>query len=389
MNPILTTDERSGLPSASDAAFWGCSGKQNLWAASGYPEASGDDWSTRGDRIHLAFQTGNTLELADEEELETYQTGLQHLEQLITAFCEFYGVPRETITEGEREARFWMHDPDTLSPIVSGKLDRHWTALSYELALIVDLKTGFTPTLPPSPRNTQLRVQLGCLKHEFPSIKRARVALCKPKSKAGATDYCDYGENDIRYAEAWVLHHVWLSRQPDAPRTPGPHCGYCPCKASCPEAGAYAMLPSVVASRAVAGLQEFDVETAVAAMPPADLIKIFAASSVIGKIVDAVKARLKSMPDEQLETLGLMRGKGREIRTVSRMQDLFESLTQAGWDEAELFASMDISMTTLEKLARKYKGLSSDKAAKEWVNTTLAKYITTTTSEQPLKPIIR
>lgn len=375
----LNDTERAGLPSASDEAFWCCAGKQNLMAATGYPFYEEDDDAKRGTKIHKAFETGNVLDL-DEEETETYQQGLKFLEMLLAAWGEGKSW---VIVEGPREERFWIHDDDTMEPLASAKLDRHYFSGPHDAA-VIDFKSGFVPNLTPSPRSTQLRVQLVALTEEHPAIQRIRVAFCKAKLKAGASDWCDYGPQDIAYARQWVRFHIWASRQPDAPRTPGKHCGYCPCKADCPEAGAYSMLPSVIARRAFPATEE-EVIASVNALAPADLVKIWGASTVIGKILEAAKNRLKTMSDEQLDGLGLKRGKPREMWSIAMVRECFAELLKDGWSEEDIFSCMKFSNEPLEKTLRRYKGLPSDKAAKELLRKTFETLSKTTYSDAPLR----
>src|SRR5678815_4897523 len=224
--------ERLDLPSASDQAFWNCAGKQNLMKAAGYPELPETDDSKRGTLIHDAFQSGNTLML-DEEQEETYKQGLVFLDLLLQSWLGQNDLA--AYVEGPREERLWIHDEVSLAPVASAKLDRHY--LSGVYALIPDLKSGWVPNLVPSPRSTQLRVQMACAKEAYPEMEWIRVAFVKAKLKHGAGDYCDYGPEDIKRAQEWVRQHLWMSNQPDAPRTPGPHCNYCPAKAWCREGG--------------------------------------------------------------------------------------------------------------------------------------------------------
>lgn len=384
MNPQDT--ERLGLPSASNSAMWHCPGQRNLIAAANYPENPQDDEdANRGSLIHSAFETDNTLNL-DEEMEETYKQGLKFLTDLLLGYSEATGF--SSFKEGEREARFWVHDSQTMEPIASAKLDRHYF-FGDDAALICDFKSGFVPNLAPSPKSTQLRVQAVALRQEFPHLKRIRVAFCKAKLRAGASDWSDYTEEDLAYAEQWIRYWLWWSKQPDAPLVPGQHCGYCPAKAWCRAAGSYSMLPSVIAASAVpfAPMRVDDVPEAVAMLKEPDLVKIWQVSGVIKKITDAVKTRLKGLPDERLEELGINRGKGAETHSITSITECVAYLQQQGWSMEQILGCMEFSNASLVKVIRSEKGLPSDKAAGAYLKAALAPFITVKTSDQPLKPI--
>ena len=75
------------------------------------------------------------------------------------------------------------------------------------------------------------------------------------------------------------------------------------------------MLPSRVP---VAGISSTaDVTSLVETMTPDDLCTIFKKSSVIDKILDAVKDRLKGMTAEELQALGLGKKPGRKLDKIT------------------------------------------------------------------------
>lgn len=340
-----------------------------------------DEQAECGIRIHKARETGNVLELT-EEELETYKRGLKFENDLLIAWKDAYGIHRQ---DEHKEERIWLFDRD-LNTLASGRLDVFYLNLPDD-ALCIDWKSGYATNLVPSARNFQLRLQAVLLWQEY-GVKRVRVAFDKPKVKWENTDYCDYSESDLQYALQQIEFYLWQSRQEDAPRRAGAWCRYCPCQAFCREAAAYSMLPSVIAGKALAIESKEDAEKAVAVMTLPDLFKIWSASGVIDKIISAVFKRLKSMTPEQLAEVGLELGPGRDNSKITDVVGAYRFLNEVQkWDAKELWAAMNLSKTAIAKIARKEKNLSSDEKARNWVKAALAEYITPATSEGVLRKL--
>lgn len=344
---------------------------------------TGDEESARGSRIHRAFETGNPLEL-NEEENEAYQAGWKFTDLLINRWKDDRNIISQQ--EGPRELRLWYNHPETLDPLGSAQLDRHYIAPPD--ALIVDLKSGWATHVPPATKSWQLRFQALCLFRDRDDIKRIRVSFARALSKVGANDFCDYEESDLKYAEQSMLFHLWEASQKDAYRRPGEWCRYCKAAmaGACREAAAYSMLPSVIAGKALAIESKEDAEKAVAVMTLPDLCKIWSASGVINKIISAVFKRLKSMTPEQLAEVGLELGPGRDNSKITDVVGAYRFLNEVQkWDAKELWAAMNLSKTEIARIARREKNLSSDEKARVWVKTALAEFITPDTTE----PIIR
>lgn len=381
-------DERLGLPSASalEIAVL-CPGQPNLKssllaAGEKLDESENDAYAIRGTRIHGAFETGNDKEL-NEEEYDTYHAGLKFEEELVQQWMADNDIGEAV--EGPRELRVFLHDPATLQPIASAKLDRHYVWPPH--ALIIDLKSGWNRELPPSVHSWQLRLQALVLwAEEYEGLTRVRVAHCKPKFKAGAEDWCDYTETDLKASEQSVQFHLWETRQPNAQRRAGMHCGYCPCKTRCPEAGAFSLLPSVMAIRAMPDRAEvFDAALAVSRLTLPDLARIWEQHTVIEKILKAVTARLKTLTDEEREQLGLTLGKGNATNQITAVKDCFYYLRDSdGWPESKIFECMEFVNGRLAEIAR-VAGKMTKKDAETWVKTALSKFITPGETEKILR----
>lgn len=370
---IQQDDERGGRISASDNAGWACPAKKRFVdslppdAPKSTPED--EEEALSGTLIHEAFETGNTLRLS-EEQGEVLKNGIGFLQQLVDGWMRDYGLA--ACNEGPREERIWYHHPQTMEPMTSARLDRFYLSVMGDAALICDMKSGWVKKLQPSPRSTQLRVQAVCLWREYQGIKRIRVAYVKPRLKVGAEDYTDYTEIDLEAAERWMLTHLWHSDQPDAPFVAGPHCNYCPGKAYCKMAGAYSLLPSVMAANAI---DKKDIIAAVDRMVPADLKRLWQSKSIVTKILDAVDTRLKGMTDEERTAIGLRVGKGRNLDPIVKVREAFAFLLESGFSEEELWSCLSMSKTDVAKLARKEKSLSSEEMAKRWVAQSLYDFI--------------
>lgn len=381
----LNPDERLGLPSASALSIAvACPGQPNLKRsmpaeALQAKEEKPDEWAERGSRIHLSFETGNT-DILDAEELETYKVGLQFEEAIVQNWMKDKAL--DGCDEGPREKRVFLNNPNTLEPIGSAKLDRHYLAPPY--MLVIDLKSGFCTNLPPSPRSWQLRFQSVVMWQEYSDlgITDIRVAHCKPKSEYGASDVCDYVVQDLEYSLQSILFHLWETTQPDAVRHAGNWCGYCPCKAWCPEAGAYSLLPSVIANR-VADSSMKNWQQMVEAMQGPDLVRIWETSTIIGKIIEAVKARLKAMPKAELLALGLEIGKGRNADAIGDVPEAFKFLVEK-FPEKDVLEAMDFGKGALVTMISKHKKLTKEGAGRWW-DTNLDKWIARAVTEGSLK----
>lgn len=386
----MIDEERAGLPSASKLEQMvncpGCKALEDSIPIAMRQEIVDvkDEQAERGVRIHKARETSNTLGLSTEEEVETYKRGLKFEQELLNAWKDQYSIHRQDCF---LEQRLWLHDDD-LNAIASGRLDVLYVALPY--ALIVDWKSWFCNSLSPSVRNFQLRLQAVLVAQEY-GATNIRVAFCKPKLKWGASDYCDYTEKDLKYAEQQIGFYLWMSQQADAPRHPGHWCHYCAAKAICPEAGALSMLPSVIATRNSLVERIEDKETAalaVADLGPGDLLKIWEISKPAEWIADAVSKRLKAMPENELAQLGLELAPGKQLDPITKVRELVKHLTEElHWDEAKVWACLTMEKGPLADLARQEKGLSSDRASKQFIASEFSDYITPKRSEGWLRRI--
>lgn len=360
--------ERLDLASASSfESDVFCPGRQNLLRAlppeafTRKTEAENDpeDEASRGTRLHLAWETNNFADL-DADDLDIYERGNKTGEKIIADWCQAFGITQ--FKEGERELRMWLHDQKTLKPILSAKTDKHFVSQNGTHALIDERKSLWCKNLTPSERNWQGRVQAVLIADEY-GATHVRVAF--NKAMFGKDDTVDYNEDDLRHCKMLIYYHHWQTKLPDAQRRPGSHCNYCPGKAFCVEAGAYALLPSISSLNAPISLDasKEGIATLVAAMTLPDLKAIHSRASIIGKILEEVKARLKGMTAEQLSAIGFGFGKPRTTRTILKTKECFEFLRDnMGINEAELWQAMEFGNSKLVDSLRRDQGWAKAKA---------------------------
>jgi len=312
----MTDPIRQNLPSASRwSILENCPGSQNL--VNTLPELDNviempDEMAERGRRIHKAWETGNTSKLA-EDELEDLTKTVMLADQAASQWQDWL-LSAPGMTE-KKEQRLWYCDPDTLEPMLSGQYDRLFLCDDY--ALCLDLKSGFNRRLTSSERNSQLRLLAFLIQKEY-GVKNIRVAFVLPKQNK--IDATDYNEANLQRVEQQVLHTLWASRQPDAPRFGGEHCFYCPAKPFCREAAAYSLVPAVIGENPVEMVQHLSHE---------DLKTIWQKSGVIKKVLESVNTRIKSLSDEERKDMGLYIKEGRKLDPITDIVGAFNAVEKA------------------------------------------------------------
>lgn len=383
----MTEDPRAGLPSASKMErVIACPGshlfeKQLAGKFKLNGEADNDELAERGTRIHKARETGSNLELSPEED-ELYKAGLRYEEKLVARWKQTFGFRDDEVTteiggpalrlgEGPRELRLWLHNHN-LEPLGSGQLDTHYIARR-EYALVCDWKTAFCTNLTGATGNAQLRMQAVLLWLEKPEIKNLRVSFAKPLFEKSKLDYCDYTEAELKLSYDSIVLALWWGNQPDAQRVPGRHCRYCPCKEYCPEAAAFALLPSSMCDmRAPTAVNLLD---EIKALTPEDLVKLWEMKPIVEKIFKAALDRLKAFTEPELASLGLMLpDNGKKWAEISDVRGAFDFLLTKGFTEDELWKLLEMAKGRLVKLQSEKTG-QADKWAAAWVDDALDKFI--------------
>ena len=373
--------ERLFLPSASSFESTAlCPGREQLLATLPASDIIGkpNEAAETGTRIHKARETGNTDDLS-EEELAIFNRGIGNEKRIVAEWCQKFNI--SNFTEQPPETRLFLNWEETMEPAASAQLDVHFTAGAH--VLVIDLKTLYCTWLTPAERNYQGRLQAVLAAREY-DAKHVRMAF--NKAMFGTSDVVDYGEEDLSYAEASIFQRLWESKQPGAPRHAGMWCRNCPAVARCPESGAFAMLPSRVP---VAGMSSTaDVTALVETMTPDDLVAIFKKSSVISKILDAVKDRLKGMSAGELQVLGLGKKPGRKLDPITNPLQAYLLLKRDGIPEADMWAALNFSKPKLVAAVQKSKAGMTKKQLEVWLfEQMIAPYIEKQRAEDSLEAI--
>ena len=229
--PAPEDSERAGADSASSAyRRRGCVGSSNLIRAlrdNGTlkePEAS--DSAASGTLVHRAWSgeavTGLTAMQAD-----TLAT-LQRMEQLV--LTDWAGNDQYTLLG--REKRLWLHQD--LEPVHSGQFDVAYGTISTHRMLILDGKTLFSE-VEPAWTNDQMRELVALARFNYPAAEEFTVAILQPWVSQRPT-IAVYDAAEAELALRLLRLSIADASDPDAPRTAGRWCKYCPALAHCDQA---------------------------------------------------------------------------------------------------------------------------------------------------------
>lgn len=362
---IDPNDERGGLLSASAAErVYNCPGSQ---AAAEEAKRSGaeppqDEIAEEGTEIHDALAEENT-EGMDPETEDVAQNLLAIGLQLLSQWQLDRAVETPEVT---REQRLWIRNDD-MEPLASAKPDM--MAVHGTEGFVLDYKSGYK-AITSAPNNLQLRLQALALWHEHSkTLEHIRVASAQYRIR-GIKDHADYDVESLRMAERELHGALWKANRPNAPRVPGPWCTYCPANASCPQAAAYVLLPIPILAKAEnIPAYRLDKEAMLEAIPklsPQELKNIWDRSALIYRIVRLVGARLKNLPEEILDELGLEKVKSPSVREVVDVRQAW-CVLQGSMTIEEFLASTKVRIGELEttfskKNKEKYKTLKEGKA---------------------------
>jgi hypothetical protein len=359
----MSDDPRKGRVSASRVEILClCPGSEQLRRT--LPQEAldtGDEYTDLGSKLHKAWETENSFELS-ESSLEIYKNGLQTLGGILTEWCREFNI--EKFEEGERELRLFLNDPSTMLITASGQLDRHFIAGPY--VLICDFKALWAPNLTPAERNYQGRLQAVMAAKEY-DAKHVRMAFVK--AMFGRQDVADYNDVALGFAEASIHRAIWESEQPGAQRRPGRHCTYCACKAFCEDAASYSMLPSVQRRDTLK-----DTLALVETLPPEDIVPVWRKWGEVEKIFAAMETRLKALPAEEHERLGLKLTAGKKLDRIKDNVGAFNALRAAGLSSEQIIGALRFGKGELVNL---YQTMTNcrDAEGEAWYNSQLGDFI--------------
>lgn len=337
------SDERKGLPSASALeAIALCPGRFLA------EQLSPNDIQTKdandGQLIHAALETGNRSNLT-EDQADSAERCAALRASLVDEFIASVGGEHRN---SFKEQRIWLYKDG--APIASGKPDEVFAC--GDALLIMDYKTGRNE-VSLAPNNIQLRA-LAVMAAELLSANFVRVAIIQPWVSPQIS-VCDYELNDIVAAGIQIRQIISAAKAEGAPRIPGEQqCKYCRAKATCPEAGA------TVNTLARQTFEGWD------AWAPSYKAKLFDACVVAERVIDQIRARIKTDLETDPESIpGLRLKDGAKRRSVGDAQKAFSKLS--GALDAQTFASCcTVKIAALETAFRKATGLKTKEAKKQF-----------------------
>jgi hypothetical protein len=274
--------------------------------------------------------------------------------------------------EGPLELRLWLNDPETFQPVCSARLDVHYIGKGDDqtMVLLHDWKSGLAmyKYCPPARSNWQMKVAAVIAAEEY-GASWVRVELNRMEHQNPHVDSFDYDPDRLRKARADVFEAL-AGIHPGASRRPGDCCGFCPCKAHCPESAAMSMLPLPMAgTQAMVGRSKKELIAAkVATMTPEALAYVWRRSSIITNTVEAIKSRLKRLPAEELAKVGVRLGDGigRDSIPGECTRDAIKHFVKMGIPEERAWQLLKVDLTAIAKEMETMKGIGED-AAKELV----------------------
>lgn len=376
----MDPDPRLGLPSASSFSIDAlCPGRQQLLRELGNMPEVVDEDAERGTKLHAAWEKEDPAGL-DSEDAEIYERGLRLTADVVGQWQSWRDDKAHT-QEGPREERFYLHDSKG-NISASGQADRHYIAGDF--VLVCDFKSLWCHSLTPAELNWQARLLSVLVAREY-GATHVRFAFLK--AMMGKADIVDYTAQDLERAQYSIQQILWEGAQEGAQRRPGAHCRRCKAAAGCTEVAAWQMLPSVQAKAIHDCLTPKAAQELVWKINLVDCVKIFESSTARHNIEDAVKARLKSLPDGELAELGLIFGKPKMLRPITNVKSAFEFLLSVGVPADKLWGVTKMGNSELATVVQEALNLTSKKTAEDWIRNKLGGCITTKATERPLERI--
>jgi hypothetical protein len=175
-----------------------------------------------GQAIHAARQTGDVAELGPE--LMRIKSVLDEIERgLVDKFGPFILI--------EREKRLWLRE--AITPIHTGRYDYAYRSEDWTRILIGDDKTG-RMEVDAAEINDQMRELAALVLFNVPQVKEIIVAICQPWI-THKPSVAIFDRLEAELALRLLRKNLSDIADPDAVRTPGRHCAYCPAASHCEE----------------------------------------------------------------------------------------------------------------------------------------------------------
>lgn len=369
MKVVVTTDERMGLPSASAMPLlFACDGAWRAQLDADEQAIRVDDDtrdSLKGTELHKANESGDVSDL-DEADADLIERVRATEEALVSDWAASTGHTLKDV-EIVREQRFWVED------LFSAQIDLlaiNYPALSL---FVLDLKSGRKKVAPPV-RNHQLRAcavaayrhywvqTIGLPKRYYAPV---RTAIVQPMVESQAA--CDYSAQNLDVCLDKIRLRLDYVKQPNLPRTPGSWCEFCRARAVCPEARK-AMSLTIRSGLTL----NWDLET------PDTKLALFKAACLAEDCAGAIKAHVRKELEVDPQSIpGLAVAKDQHPRKIIDLIGIYKARAaevSSHPDEAteaellyQFLEHSKMSVSELEKLLQRTKGLSKD-AAKKWIS---------------------
>lgn len=350
----ITDTERGDLPSASAIERYdACRGAYLL--SKGVPDIKTPEMAAMaltGDRIHLWLEYPDMIQL-EPDELEIAEACDEQRTELRR---KIFGEDATTVLI--REDRMWLYEGR--KRIFSGKSDDiHIFSVT---GLVLDFKSG-RGDQKESPKNRQLRSLAVILKEDKRGqyLEEINVAIIQPLVSKNPL-VTKYTATDLAKAKEELLDLLSDIQKPDAPRTAGNWCKFCPAAFKCPEA---AML--------VRKFAKADVEQ----LPGEQLAPLLNDASAAEAIIKKLKARARVMLKENPASIpGWMLGAGSNTRSISNPFGAYKLLSEAALLTRDQFLEdcVSVGIGDLEMAIAKHNKIKAANA-KEVVNTICAPFI--------------
>lgn len=350
-------------------------------AEANMPELPSAEVTTDGDAIHEGLADGDTSALTETQgEIAQRLAGMEA--KSLSLWMESKGI--EVNLDRHAEERLWIRNRQTLELIASAQLDVYYVSKLTEgegmTAFVLDFKSGYKKATA-AEMNWQLLTQAIALRYEYPHLHDVTVGIAA--SRLGSSlDLATYTASDLDFAERELLQAVWRAQQPNPPRSPGTWCQYCRAKSDCATAASWAL----IVQQTIKAGNKLEMHEAVQSLKPEQLVYIWSQSTTAKGILDAVKARLETLPAETLAEFNLHLKPGAEVRRITNVLKAWDKLAEMLPEDARL-GCITIALGKVEKALAFKNGLKGE-AAKTQVNAALGEWMQTKQNKPSLEFIV-
>jgi hypothetical protein len=230
--------------------------------------------------------------------------------------------------------------------VAGGSIDLLGVSHDRTVMVEIDYKFGRVKVNPKS--NKQMLFYLMCARHDpitadlFKGVKKFIVAIVQPQCKGVTFTWeCSLAELDAFEKEA--LEKIALAQTEDAPRSPGPHCKYCPAAPYC-------------------DAKKYKVDEALL-ITPTHKKELQAAADIVEEVeewVNAVKSELYAQVERGAKIKGWKLVEKIAKRTWIDPGHAETELIDAGVPSSEVFTMTFKTAPQIEKVLKQYKDIEFD-----------------------------